>query len=159
MPVVSPQAGGAEYANSAMNRYFKSVHPHVLLAMVHQMMSSHLVVHQMVYKRVILPTVMLAGSSCMLFAYVSWFYPVKMLASAVLVSDGQAMTYLHLKEVLETSSDKQQRQITLCNFTGMGLMTGALLSTYSKLRKPMFVWVYLLYAGVTSYWALRAVEY
>ena len=138
-----------------MDRYFKNLHPHVLLAMVHQMMSSHLVVHQMIHKRVILPTVMLAGSSCVLFTYITWFYPIKMLASAVLVSDGQAMTYLHLKEVFETASESQQRQITVCNYSGIALMTGALLTTYSQMRKPMFVWVYLVYAGMMSYWGLR----
>jgi hypothetical protein len=155
MPSVPAQAGGALYAQNVMDRYFKNLHPHVLLAMVHQMMTSHLVVHQMIHKRVILPTVMLAGSSCVMFTYVAWFYPIKMLASAVLVSDGQAMTYLHLKEVFETSSESQQRQITTCNYSGIGLMTGALLTTYTKMRKPMFVWVYLLYAGMTGYWGFR----
>lgn len=155
MPAVPAQVGGAEYAQNAMNRYFKYLHPHILLAMVHQMMSSHLVVHQMVLKRTVLPTLLLAGSSCLLFTYVAWFFPIKMLASAVLVSDGQAMAYLHLKEIFETSSESQQRQITFCNSSGTVLMTGALLATYSKLRKPMFVWVYLLYAGMTGYWGLR----
>jgi len=155
MPAVPAQVGGAMYAQSAMDRYFNHLHPHLFLAMVHQMMSSHLVVHQMVHKRTVLPTLMLAGSSSLLFTYVAWFFPVKMLASAVLVSDGQAMTYLHLKEVFETSSESQQRQIAFCNTSGIMLMAGALLATYSKLRTPMFVRVYLLYAGMMVYWKLR----
>ena len=150
-PTTSAENLNAKYAKSTLNRIFSGFNADFILGIAHQLGTAHLVTYQMKLHRPLLPIVLFAGTSSLLFTSIAWFYPVKLLVSAELVAEGRNFADFSLQQVFESLSDGQKRFLAVCHFGGEALMLSALLKIYSKQAKPILLWGYLLFSSIQSY--------
>ena len=152
MPEASSSThGGGKYAKMAWERAFRYPNENLLTSVLIQLGAAHLVIQQLIHKRPVLPTALLGAASSLSFAYIAWFSPVKMLASARLVGDGHVMTYLHLKEIVETHSERQQQVLARYKVGGYASMIGAVLAAYTGRKMPNMAKFFILYACLPIY--------
>lgn len=143
----------AKYAKTTINHCFSGFNTHFVLGAAHQLLAAHLVTHQMRLNLPALPITLLAGTSSLLFAFIAWFYPVKLLVSAELAASRQDFD---LKQLFEAYSNREKLFIAFCHFSGISLMAAAMLKALNTPKKPILVCGYLLFTGLSSQQWLKA---
>lgn len=152
----SAEISSAKYAKTAINNCFSGFNGHFVLGAAHQLLAAHLVTRQIRLSLPALPIALLAGSSSLFFAFIAWFYPVKLLVSAELATSGHDFAALNLQKLFETYSNTEKLFIAFCHFSGIGLMAAAMLKTFNTPKKPLLVCGYLLFTGISSKQWLKA---
>ena len=143
----SAEISSAKYAKTTISHTFSGFNSHFVLGAAHQLLASHLVTHQMRLNLPALPIALLAGSSSLFFAFIAWFYPVKLLVSAELAASGHDFAALNLQKLFETYSNTEKLFIAFCHFSGIGLMAAALLKALNTPKQRLIVLGYLLFTG------------
>lgn len=145
---ISEENIDVKYAKSAISRAFSGYNANFLLGVAHQIATARLISDQLKNHRQLLPVILLAGTSSLLYTCIAWFHPVKLLVSAEVAAQGRSFADFSLQHLFETLSDRQRRFLTVCHISGAGLMLSALLHTRAN---SVLVAGYLLFAGVRSY--------